>query len=130
MRKMQRLVWSAPLLAAAWCGSAWGAELTLSPWTPGRPGISEQALLFDVEGGNSGSSAPSFLHTLPDQKELDEGPNRKTLFTGPLNDRSAYGKAWFPEPLSNAEMDLEYREAQIKYNHSESTDRQFDEIKG
>jgi hypothetical protein len=121
------------LIFAATCAarSIFAAEplLSLDPFAD----AAGRVLLLESEAkppeSPAESGAPSNLKYMPDQRELAEAPNRYTLFTGQIKEKSAYGKAWFPEPLSNAEMDLEFQEMQVRYQHNERTGHRFDEAK-
>jgi len=87
----------------------------------GNPSPAQALPPVTVPGENT--MAPGLLRYLPDKRELEAAPYRRTLFTGLVKDKSLYGKVWFPEPLSNPGMDLEYSDGgfswftQQKKNH-------------
>src|SRR5437763_1949158 len=65
---------------------------------------------------------------LPDRREVEAARGRQTLF-GPVDPRSRYGLAWFPETLRASEMDLEYSELRLDYFHAEKSGHYQDETK-
>jgi hypothetical protein len=66
---------------------------------------------------------------LPDTRELEAAKERTTLFGQPLNSKSRYGLAWFPETLRAPEMDIEYSEMRLDYFHSEGDSRRTNEVR-
>ena len=66
--------------------------------------------------------------SLPDEREAEAAQHRRTLF-GPVDQRSEFGQAWFPENLRAPEMDLEYSEVRLDWFHSEKKGRREDQVK-
>src|SRR6266566_2233464 len=66
---------------------------------------------------------------LPDEREREAALHRRTLFGGPIDQRSEFGQAWFPETLRAPEMDLEFSEVRLDWFHAEKIGRRADEVK-
>src|SRR6266850_752809 len=67
--------------------------------------------------------------SLPDEREREAALHRRTLFSGPVDQRSEFGQAWFPETLRAPEMDLEFSEVRLDWFHAEKKGRRGDEVK-
>src|SRR5436190_2493298 len=63
--------------------------------------------------------------SLPDEREREAALHRRTLL-GPVDQRSEFGQAWFPETLRAPEMDLEFSEVRLDWFHAEKSGRRAD----
>src|SRR2546430_3999063 len=86
-------------------------------------------LLMTAISVRSAAGQGSGLRSLPDSREAEAAKGRTTLFSGPVDQRSEFGKAWFPEPLRASEMDLEFSEIRLDWFHGEQHGHYQDEVK-